>query len=223
MRLERLIVRTDELIALADRVVDTSQMSDFGYSFVDHEMFEKFRAGALSHLDAVFGNEHSYYTEFQAKTESSGSLSAAKSGRGVLSAARDEMGGGWIHTTRGIVSAEIFADFLEMADHLLDQSYHHPAAVLVGSVLEEHLRHLCRANGIEVERVKGESTVPLSASSLNAELARGKVYNKIDQKAVTNWLGIRNAAAHGKVTEYSPEQVRNMLNSVTEFLSRHPK
>jgi hypothetical protein len=59
-------------------------------------------------------------------------------GIGILTAARNEIAGGWLFTTKGLVSAELFSDFLDMASHLLAEKYKDPAAVMAGSVLEEH-------------------------------------------------------------------------------------
>jgi hypothetical protein len=45
-----------------------------------------------------------------------------------------------------------------MAEHLLDQKYKDPAAVVVvGSVLEEHLRQLCTAAGLPVADLRQEN------------------------------------------------------------------
>ncbi len=73
-----------------------------------------------------------------------------ESALGILEAIRDQIKGGWIETTKGLVTAEVFADFLEMAEHLLEQQYKDAAAVLVGGVLEEHLRQLCGTAGVAV-------------------------------------------------------------------------
>jgi hypothetical protein len=51
------------------------------------------------------------------------------------------------------VAAEVFTDFIEMAEHLLEQGYKDPAAVVAGSVLEEHLRQLCHKNAIDTVTV----------------------------------------------------------------------
>lgn len=53
-----------------------------------------------------------------------------------------------------IIAAEIFSDFLEMAEHLLEQGYKDPAAVMIGSVVEENLRKFCVANKIDTELEK---------------------------------------------------------------------
>jgi hypothetical protein len=51
-------------------------------------------------------------------------------------------------------------------------------------------------------------------------LAKAGVYTKLDQKAITMWLDLRNKAAHGKYNEYGKEQVVLMMQGVTEFLAR---
>lgn len=125
-----------------------------------------------------------------------------------------------METTKGLVTAEVFADFLEMAERLLDQTYKDPAAVMVGSVLEEHLRHLCGVASIPVEDLSLGKVVARKADSLNADLAKAARYSKLDQKMVTAWLDLRNKAAHGKYSEYTKEQVVLMLAGVRDFISR---
>ena len=110
-----------------------------------------------------------------------------------------------------------------MAEHLLSENYKDPAAVVAGSVLEEHLRQLCQKNSIPIETAKPDgSLVPLKADALNSELARANVYSKLDQKNITAWLDLRNKAAHGKYAEYTEAQVDNMLRAVAEFIGRTP-
>jgi hypothetical protein len=73
-----------------------------------------------------------------------------------------------------LIHADIFADFLEMADYLLEQGYKDPAAVITGSVLEEHLRKLCDKNGIDTT----QNNRPKKADTLNSELASANVIFK---------------------------------------------
>jgi hypothetical protein len=107
-----------------------------------------------------------------------------------------------------------------MAEHLLQEGYKDPAAVMIGSVLEEHLRQLCGRNNILVEVDKGGRVSAKKADLLNADLANATVYNKLDQKSVTSWLDLRNKAAHGKYSEYTKEQVDIMYKSVLDFIAR---
>ena len=118
-----------------------------------------------------------------------------------------------------LVHADIFTDFLEMADYLFEEGYKDPAAVLAGSTLEEHIRTLCLNNNVEI--MKGDSRYR-TANRLNADLAGTNVYSKLDEKSVTAWLDLRNKAAHGKYDEYSKEQVALMVQSIRDFISRNP-
>ena len=55
--------------------------------------------------------------------------------RGILQALRDDYESGYLQSVVELIHAEIFADFLEMTDYLLQQGYKDPAAVVIGSVL----------------------------------------------------------------------------------------
>ena len=61
---------------------------------------------------------------------------------------------------------------------------------------------------------------PKKAESMNADLARARVYEKLDQKSVTAWLDLRNKASHGRYDEYEKKQVDLMLQGVRDFISR---
>ena len=135
---------------------------------------------------------------------------------GSLRALRRDYDEGYLCTVQGLIRAELFAGFLEMAEHLLEQGYKDPAAVLVGGVLEEHLRVLCAARSIPAS-VSGR---PKKADAMNSELAAAGAYNKLDQKNVTAWLDLRNKAAHAEYGQYTSEQVTTMLSGVREFAAR---
>lgn len=137
---------------------------------------------------------------------------------GVLAVLRDAYDKGYLRTIEEFVHADLFSDFLEMAEYLLAEGYKDPAAVIAGSVLEEHLRKLCQLNGITI--LDGGKTK--KADTMNADLAGKNVYTKLDQKSITAWLDLRNKAAHGKYGEYSREQVDLMLRGIRNFLSRIP-
>ncbi|SIQ38353.1 hypothetical protein [Aquipseudomonas alcaligenes] len=209
--------RVAQLIEQSERVLATS--SQYKSNYVDSGAMAGLRASSLSFIGMTFGTNHSYYSEFNSATEGSAEHNAKKA-HAILQSIQTEIEGGWIFTVKRLVAAEIFSDFLEMAEHLLEQGYKDPAAVMIGSVLEENLRHLCTINDIDVEIEKDEKLIPKKADRLNSDLAKVEIYTKLDQKSVTAWLDLRNNAAHGKYDEYSKEQVGLMLQGVTEFLAR---
>jgi len=214
--------RLNQIIDLANRTLQTRQDSfgEFSRTTVNSELFREFRTSSLSFILNLYGEKHPYFNDFNQIVLTS-SPSDTERGRGILKSIKSEIDGGWIFTFKGLVSAEIFSDFLEMAEHLLREGYKDAAAVMIGSVLEEHLRQLCIKNGIPIEEIKAGKSIPKKADLLNSELANGSVYNKLDQKNVTAWLDLRNKAAHGKYSEYNQQQVEFMLQTVTEFLTRN--
>jgi len=218
MTLKDLQTRIDQLVAQAQTALNNSRTTQYsGAPALVHGEWAALRAASLAFIESMFGRKHSYYSEFN-KGVNNSYKSNGEYALGVLTAIRDQIKGGWIETTKGLVTAEVFADFLEMAEYFLDQNYKDPAAVMVGGVLEEHLRQICSTVGVPVEDASGGT--PRKTDSLNADLAKAGKYDKLDQKQVTAWLDLRSKAAHGKYTEYTKEQVVLMLDGVRNFLSR---
>jgi hypothetical protein len=220
MNINKLKDRINELISFSDRVVSTSRYESSVGDLVNNELFQEFRSSSLSFLENSFGSNHIFYKEFNSKVRETYKY-CSEEGRGILKAAKNEIDGGWIFTIKGVVSAEIFSDFLEMAEYLLKEGFKDSSAVMIGSVLEEHLRQLCLKNGIQIERNKDDKMIPKKADLLNSELVSSDVYNKLDQKSVTTWLDLRNKAAHGIYSEYTKEQVELMYQGVNNFILRN--
>ena len=219
---DKLLKRINDLLILADEVLRTERKSNgtFSTSQVEREIFTKFKTASLSFIISIYGDKHPYYINFINECNSA-TLYDTKDGKGILSSIKIEIEEGWLNSLRGLVSAEIFVDFIEMAEHLISENYKDAAAVMTGSVLEEHLRQLCVKNGISSTETKNSKLVHKKADTLNAELTKAGIYNMLDQKNVTAWLDLRNKAAHGKYSEYTKEQVELMINAVMDFMSRN--
>lgn len=218
MKIEEIKNRINELIFLSDKVLSTETESEWGYH-VNEELFREFRSASLSFIRNTFGEKHPFYSEFDRETNSVTPYCTTE-GKGILKAVKSEIDGGWHFKLKDLVSAEIFSDFLEMAEYLLNENYKDAAVVMIGGVLEEHLRQLCNKYGIATEITKNDRKVHKKADLLNSELVKANSYNKIDHKSVTSWLGIRNDAAHGNYNEYTKEQVSLMYQGVLNFISR---
>ena len=220
MKTEDLLKRVDLLIKKASQVLATQRSYENLGLNVEQEQFEEFRTASMSFLNKLFGTSHPYYKEFDKKV--SGTYpSYTESGRGILQAVKTEIESGWLFQIKDLISAEIFSDFLQMGEYLLNEGYKDAAAVMVGSVLEEHLRQLCDKNTIlTTETDSSGFQKPKKADLLNSELSKASVYNKLDQKNITAWLDLRNKAAHGKYAEYNKEQVDSMYRGVSELMAR---
>jgi len=138
---------------------------------------------------------------------------------GILQALKRAYQSGYLQSVHELVHADLFADFLEMAEYLLSEGFKDPAAVMAGGVLEECLRKLSLKHGLSIDDGSGK---PKKASSMNDDLTKAKVYEKLEQKSVTSWLDLRNKAAHGKYLEYDKNQVAVYLQGIRDFVVRHP-
>lgn len=137
---------------------------------------------------------------------------------GIARALKQAYEQGYLQEIQELIHGDIFSDFLDMADYLLGQGYKDAAAVIIGGVLEEHLRKLCEKHPI------GTTTDgrPKKNETMNSELASHGVYNKLDQKNVTAWLELRNRAAHAEYDKYTEDQVKLMHDGIREFVARLP-
>lgn len=134
---------------------------------------------------------------------------------GIIISVRQDFNEGLLVNVRRLLRAEIFGDFLEMADYLLSQNYKDSSAVLIGAVLEDSLRKLAIKNRIPVTKDDRHKTI----EPLNQELAKAGVYDKLIQKQISSWGDLRNRAAHGHFDSYDIDQVRMMLLFVEKFCS----
>lgn len=137
---------------------------------------------------------------------------------GVVQTLLYDLREGYLKSLEEIIHADLFADFLEMADHLTCNGYKDAAAVIAGSTLEVHLQKLADKNAVPIN----SGGKPKKADTLNAELVKVNCYSKLDQKNITAWLGIRNDAAHGNYSAYNKNQVHLLISSIRDFITRNP-
>ncbi len=121
-----------------------------------------------------------------------------------------------------LIHGDIFSDYLDMGQHLLEEGYKDASAVIAGSTLEEHLRKLCEKKEIDIEITTSKGIKPKKADMMNSELTKEGVYSKSQQKQITAWLGIRNDAAHGHHDKYNKEQVKFIILGLRDFFVRDP-
>lgn len=178
---------------------------------VKQELFFPWQAGSLSFLKAVFGDSSTHFQGFQENCKHSTYESALR-GKSILIAAKEDIEGGYLRKLETLVAADIFTDFLEMAEYLVDEGYKDPATSLIGAVLEDGLRKIARSNSITLKSRE-------NISSLNQKLANAQIYNRIIQKRIQVWNDIRDNADHGNFSEYSLDLVKEMLGGVRDFLA----
>jgi hypothetical protein len=176
----------------------------------------------LALLDRLAGPESAYRRAAQEKRDEGYPLASNYTLAhffGVLLAFRADVEAGFTQRLQEIVHADVFGDFLEMADELQKKGYKDPAAVLAGSVLEEHLRNLAQKNGVAITDATGNPPKP---SRVNDALKAATVYSNLEHKSVIAWFDLRNDAAHGHRDNYDDRQVAALIRDVRDFMIRHP-
>ena len=130
---------------------------------------------------------------------------------------------GHMQSFEELVHAELFSDFLEQAEYLLESHFKDAAAVIAGGVFEEHLRKLCLKSGLPTTEADAHGKIkPKKLDTINSDLAKASVYDKNEQKQVTAWAGLRNEAAHGDYGKYDAARVQLMIMWLRGFVTKYP-
>jgi len=140
-----------------------------------------------------------------------------------LQAIRDDLGRGFFDDLAVRVEAEVSADYMGQAEHLLDEGKagnhdHVPAAVLAGAVLEKSLRTLCDGQAPPVKTTKPNGA-PMMLHGLIDTLKKAGLYNEMKAKQLRAWAAIRNHAAHGEFDEFTRSDVEQMIQGINTFLA----
>lgn len=174
----------------------------------------EWKVKARSLLNKACGEQSEHYKEFL-KNEEVGlyGTSLATLGRlkAIFIAAKEDYEGGYLKETRSLIQAEVFDSELEQAMALHKAGYKLSAAIVAGVVLETALRELCDREGISHGKL----------DKMNSYLAKAGTYNKLQQKRITALADIRNSAAHGKLSEFTDQDVLDMVRDVERFLTKH--
>ena len=215
---KQIVSQIDTILAEVDRAKAASPHSDYSGGLPDDEL-ETIVTRLLAVISRLTSKDSVYYQRAQEAKSGSGSHMARDLGA-ILRALRADVHAGYTRSLGEIVRAEVFTDFLDMAEELQNKGYKDAAAVLAGSVLEGHLRKLAVKAGISTTKPDGS---PRKADTLNNDLATVAVtYNASQHKSVVAWLAIRNDAAHGKYTAYDHKQVAALIRDVGDFITRYP-
>lgn len=132
--------------------------------------------------------------------------------RGVAQGLLNDLESGFLPDLATRIRADVEGDLLGQAHRLLEEGLKDPAAMLVGAVLEDALRQLCR---------KYDVTEGNTIESMNVPLRKAGVYPLPQQQQVTAWAAIRNKADHGHFAEYTEAEVRQMQEGVAGFVARY--
>ncbi len=213
---QAIVARLDALCIEGKTLVNTQFTPKnvlFAQTYVSYGPFQGWLAQSRFALVSLLSESHVYVKAFDSAVQQN-LLGHLNAGVSILERVNHDLANGHFRTLRGLLSAELFDDFLEMANHLLDQDYKDPAAMLIGAVLESALKKI--AVDAEVTLKSQEDL-----SSLNQKCADKGVYNRLQQKQLQVWIGLRNHASHGQFDEYDQDSVERMLSDARTFLSQY--
>jgi hypothetical protein len=220
---EQLLRHIDDVLAYRKTMRTKGKYDDL--SGLPSWEYERFITMALAAIERATGADSIYAKQAidtsKSREERPDWFRCFRSVESILESVRDAIESGYLETASSIIHASLFADFLDMSQHLLDEGYKDAAAVIAGSSLESHLKQLCSKQGIDITLATSAGISPKKADRLNADLAGAKVYSVLDQKNVTAWLDLRNKAAHGQYEKYVAGQVGLLISGVREFISRN--
>jgi hypothetical protein len=208
---EKFLERIDELLEKAERVKATHNPSATGPT-LDDDIFFEWKSNVENLIILTSGQDSVYYQNFIRHVVYG--YRSVDVGIGILRALKEDLEKGFLTNVRDLVVAEVFTNFLDMAEHLLEKGYKDPAASLIGAVLEDGLRKIAEKHNVTV---KHDDDI----SSLNTRLADKGIYNRLIQKQIQAWKEIRDKAAHGEFNEYNLGQVRLMLEGIRKFLGEY--
>lgn len=218
---DALIAGIDELVVIAEKLSRDASRSD---SRLGAERIEELSAVASrggQFIRRLYGQDSQYQHNLQKVLNTqhftlmhSNYFAHISELVGILKGVQHDIKSGLLSDLRRLLNAEIFADFLDMSEHLLNEGYKDAAAVILGAILEDSLRKLADGSEVSTTAANGKN---LTIDPLNIALAKKEVYGPLVQKQITTWANLRNDAAHGHFTKYDADQVKQMLLFVQKF------
>ena len=178
---------------------------------VDQKLFSEWQTQVCALLYDLIPADHPYIVQFNLQVQEN-YVENVEAGIGILQALYQDVEDGYLIKVEHLIRAEIFSDFLEMAEYFLEMKYKDSAALLTGAVLEDGLRKICIKHNITLKSKE-------DINSLNTKLADNDVYPRLLQKKINMLNDIRNDAVHGWFDKYTDNDVNEMINGVTNFLS----
>jgi hypothetical protein len=216
---DRLLRRLDELLEEARRLSKctlrrgSEEEGETEY-VAEEDCLVTWGLSARNLLAQLVGRSGDYYNTFDWGLQGYGTLRGLKQAAAALQAVRDDYAAGLLGDLQLMIAAQVFGDFLDMADHLHSQGYKDAAASIAGAVLEDALRELHLKHVGEWE---GESRI----GKLNEGLKQAGLYGQAVWRQIQVWADIRNDAAHGHFANVDTTAVQQMIGGIRAFVEQY--
>jgi hypothetical protein len=199
----------DELLALKGRVAH-------GPDSVEAGKWYGWCASAMHLIKMAFGESSVHFTEFEkiySVNVGGFSVEVLEWLNGIFLAAKADYEGGYAVKVEVSVAGEIFADFIALAKEALDQKQKNVAAVLACAALEDTLKRVGAANGLDV--AEKEMSEVISAIKSAGLIGGGAA------KLLGSMPRIRNDALHANWDRVTEAEVGGVIGFVEQLIFSH--
>jgi len=131
----------------------------------------------------------------------------------IFMSAKADYDGGYAMSMEASIAGEIFADFVALAKRALEEKQKDVAAVLACAALEDTLKRIAAANGLDVSEKE-------MADVINA-LKAARVIEGGTSKLVSAMPKIRNYALHANWDKISEADVGGVIGFVEQLILTH--
>lgn len=220
--LTKTLARFDSLIAEGRNILDGAKV-DGGIGMPDVANLIEWRTKAATLLNRVIPKSHVHRPAAEAVTQLQATHEALQGAVSLLRGIKDDLDKGFLDDLSACIEAEIAADYMGQAEHLLAEGHrgkfdHVPAAVLAGAVLEKALHTICGQQQPPLP-LKGPNGKFKSLAPLIEDLKKSGVFNEAKAKQLRAWADLRNLAAHGEFGQFKRGDVEHMIAGINGFLA----
>lgn len=211
----------NKLLTLASKVLATTSSPEKPEAApeVNEAKFHEFRISALSWLSRVFGDDHITTSSFKNEVTHA-TASRTTRGVGIIEAAKQQLQGDWLTTTRGEITLNLITAFMRRAKAQLAEDNCRAAVIFCGGVIDELLRRMCMKEGISLVNDgmsgRSHSKKPLQ---LTGDLYKKKVYDRTVNKQIVLWIGLFNECIKDNTPAPEKALAAKMLREVEKILN----
>jgi hypothetical protein len=202
---------------LADQIPPLKSMARMhGPASIDTGKWYGWCISATHLLKLVFGDSSVHFTEFKNIYDPNVggfSVDVLEWLNGIFLAAKADFEGGYAITLEASIAGEIFADFVALAKEALNQKQKDVAAVLGCAALEDTLKRLGAANGLDVRDKE-------MADVVNA-IKAAKLVGGGAAKLLSSMPKIRNYALHANWDNITEAEVGGVIGFVEQLILLH--
>ena len=188
-------------------------------SLKNRQSLDQWKLNCLNAIEIIAGKKSIFYETFPfGRTDYRDSTfdEAMSHYLSVLRALSEELQLGFLFGVEMLVSKGILNTIIEEARTLLQAKYKDAAAIYCRVIIETSLKKLCDKNKVTYRKKEKISTI-------SQKLRKKGYLNLSEWRQIQAWTDLGNSAAHGKFSDYTEDDVKNMLNGIENFLKTKMK